>query len=138
MRSVLQSIQSNTRLKWVTSHKSTNCFLYFTISCYFSIVLTFFSVFICVYGLDMIPKVNHRMQCASLSQSAAVDETVLPAASQNITAYAVNTEPSEGYQQALTVICPLQVKACLICFIVLIYQDTTKQNDWSDGGRRDS
>ncbi|KAG5270842.1 hypothetical protein AALO_G00172900 [Alosa alosa] len=32
----------------------------------------------------------------SLSQSAAVDETVLPAASQNITAYVVNTEPSQG------------------------------------------
>ncbi|XP_062395134.1 nibrin [Sardina pilchardus] len=32
----------------------------------------------------------------SLSQSASVDETVLPAASQNITAYVVNTEPSQG------------------------------------------
>ncbi|XP_076135874.1 nibrin isoform X2 [Alosa pseudoharengus] len=32
----------------------------------------------------------------SLSQSAAVDETVLPAASQNITAYVLNTEPSQG------------------------------------------
>uniref|UniRef100_A0A8C2Z875 Nibrin n=1 Tax=Cyclopterus lumpus TaxID=8103 RepID=A0A8C2Z875_CYCLU len=37
---------------------------------------------------------------ASLSQSVAVDETVLPAASQNITAYAVNTEPSQGYRRA--------------------------------------
>ncbi|CAB1334615.1 unnamed protein product [Coregonus sp. 'balchen'] len=33
---------------------------------------------------------------ATLSQNAPVDETVLPAASQNITAYAVNTEPSQG------------------------------------------
>lgn len=97
-----------------------------------------FSAFLCVYGLDTTPKVNHRMQSASLSQSVAVDETVLPAASQNITAYAVNTEPSEGYQQALTVTCPFQVKACLTCFILLIYQDTTKQNYWSDGSRRDS
>ncbi|XP_031432294.1 nibrin [Clupea harengus] len=32
----------------------------------------------------------------SLSQSTGVDETVLPAASQNITAYAFNTEPSQG------------------------------------------
>lgn len=33
---------------------------------------------------------------ATLSQNAPVDETVMPAASQNITAYAVNTEPSQG------------------------------------------
>ncbi|XP_035236770.1 nibrin [Anguilla anguilla] len=33
---------------------------------------------------------------ATLSQSVAVDETVLPAISQNITAFAPNTEPSEG------------------------------------------
>ncbi|KAJ8353942.1 hypothetical protein SKAU_G00215090 [Synaphobranchus kaupii] len=33
---------------------------------------------------------------ATLSQSVAVDETVLPAISQNITAYAPNTEPSQG------------------------------------------
>uniref|UniRef100_A0A674BDI5 Nibrin n=1 Tax=Salmo trutta TaxID=8032 RepID=A0A674BDI5_SALTR len=32
----------------------------------------------------------------TLSQNAPVDETVMPAASQNITAYAVNTEPSQG------------------------------------------
>ncbi|XP_035528315.1 nibrin isoform X1 [Morone saxatilis] len=42
------------------------------------------------------PKVNPRIPSASLSESVAVDETVLPAASQNITAYAVNTEPSQG------------------------------------------
>jgi hypothetical protein len=33
---------------------------------------------------------------ATLSQNAPVDETVMPAVSQNITAYAVNTEPSQG------------------------------------------
>lgn len=45
---------------------------------------------------ESVPKVNPRLPNASLSQSAAVEETVLPAASQNITAYAVNTEPSQG------------------------------------------
>uniref|UniRef100_H3DLW9 Nibrin n=1 Tax=Tetraodon nigroviridis TaxID=99883 RepID=H3DLW9_TETNG len=39
-----------------------------------------------------VPKVNPRIASASLSQSPAVDETVLPAASQNMTAYAVNTQ----------------------------------------------
>uniref|UniRef100_A0A3B4ZA70 Nibrin n=1 Tax=Stegastes partitus TaxID=144197 RepID=A0A3B4ZA70_9TELE len=39
---------------------------------------------------------------ASLSQSATVDESVLPAASQNITAYAANTETSQRYRQTLT------------------------------------
>uniref|UniRef100_A0A8C8F4A9 Nibrin n=1 Tax=Oncorhynchus tshawytscha TaxID=74940 RepID=A0A8C8F4A9_ONCTS len=33
---------------------------------------------------------------ATLSQNAPVDETIMPAVSQNITAYAVNTEPSQG------------------------------------------
>ncbi|KAM9353959.1 nibrin [Symphorus nematophorus] len=42
------------------------------------------------------PKVNPRIPNASLSQTVMVNETVLPAASQNITAYAVNTEPSQG------------------------------------------
>lgn len=45
---------------------------------------------------ESVPKVKPRIPSASLSQSVAVDETVLPAASQNITAYAVNTEPSQG------------------------------------------
>ncbi|XP_070822387.1 nibrin [Chaetodon trifascialis] len=45
------------------------------------------------------PKVNPRIPSASLSQSVAVDETVLPAASQNITAYAVNTELSQGTER---------------------------------------
>uniref|UniRef100_A0A1A8F4H5 Nibrin n=4 Tax=Nothobranchius korthausae TaxID=1143690 RepID=A0A1A8F4H5_9TELE len=44
---------------------------------------------------DSVPKVKPRIPSASLSQSIAVDETVLPAASQNITAYAVNTETSQ-------------------------------------------
>ncbi|XP_075868539.1 nibrin [Nelusetta ayraudi] len=46
------------------------------------------------------PKVNPRIPSASLSQSLAVEETVLPAASQNITAYVVNTEPSQRIQQS--------------------------------------
>ncbi|KAI3361039.1 hypothetical protein L3Q82_013236 [Scortum barcoo] len=41
---------------------------------------------------DSVPKMKPRIQSASLSQSVAVNETVLPAASQNITVYAVNTE----------------------------------------------
>lgn len=45
---------------------------------------------------ESAPKVPPRIPSASLSQSVAVDETMLPAASQNITAYAVNTEPSQG------------------------------------------
>lgn len=44
---------------------------------------------------DSVPKVTPRIPSASLSQSVAVDETVLPAASQNITAYAANTETSQ-------------------------------------------
>ncbi|KAM8869624.1 nibrin isoform 2-T2 [Spinachia spinachia] len=44
----------------------------------------------CESALKLAP----RIPTASLSQSAAVDETVLPAASQNVTAYAANTEPS--------------------------------------------
>ncbi|XP_029307441.1 nibrin isoform X2 [Cottoperca gobio] len=45
---------------------------------------------------ESAPKEQPRILSASLSQSMAVEETVLPAASQNITAYAVNTEPSQG------------------------------------------
>lgn len=43
-----------------------------------------------------------RIPSASLSQNVAVDETVLPAASQNITAYAVNTETSQRYKHTFT------------------------------------
>lgn len=67
--------------------------------------------FLSVYGSEPIPKVNPRISNASLSQGAAVDETVLPAASQNITAYAVNTEPSQGYQPAHTATCCLHDKS---------------------------
>ncbi|KAI4810620.1 hypothetical protein KUCAC02_013558 [Chaenocephalus aceratus] len=45
---------------------------------------------------ESAPKVQPRIPSASLSQSMAVEETVLPAASQNITAYAVNTERTQG------------------------------------------
>ncbi|XP_039974775.1 nibrin [Xiphias gladius] len=45
-----------------------------------------------------VSKVNPRIPNASLSQNVAVDETLLPAATQNITAYAVNTESSEGLE----------------------------------------
>ncbi|XP_029957802.1 nibrin [Salarias fasciatus] len=41
-------------------------------------------------------KLNPTIPGASLSQSAAVDETVLPAASQNVTTYVANTEASQG------------------------------------------
>lgn len=44
---------------------------------------------------DPAQNVKPRIPSASLSQSVIVDETVLPAASQNITAYAVNTETSQ-------------------------------------------
>uniref|UniRef100_A0A3Q1GTJ5 Nibrin n=1 Tax=Acanthochromis polyacanthus TaxID=80966 RepID=A0A3Q1GTJ5_9TELE len=44
---------------------------------------------------DSAPKVKPRIPSSSLSQSVAVDETVLPAATQNITAYAANTETSQ-------------------------------------------
>lgn len=47
---------------------------------------------------ELVPKVKPRIPSASLSQSVAVDETVLPATSQNITAYAANTEPSQGME----------------------------------------
>lgn len=44
---------------------------------------------------ESIQKVKPRIPSATLSQNAAVDETVLPAASQNITAYVANTETSQ-------------------------------------------
>lgn len=59
-----------------------------------------FVSFVCV--LDTVSKMKPRIPSASLSQSTAVDETMLPAASQNITAYAANTEQSQRYGQALT------------------------------------
>ncbi|KAM9309076.1 nibrin isoform 2-T2 [Pholidichthys leucotaenia] len=48
---------------------------------------------------DSVSKLKPQIPSPSLSQSIAVDETVLPAASQNITAYAVNTEPTQGMQK---------------------------------------
>lgn len=45
---------------------------------------------------EMVSEVNPRIPSASLSQNVVVNETVLLAASQNITAYAVNTEPSQS------------------------------------------
>ncbi|XP_034553283.1 nibrin [Notolabrus celidotus] len=44
---------------------------------------------------ESAPKIAPKIPSASLSQSGAVDETVLPAASQNITAYVANTETSQ-------------------------------------------
>ncbi|XP_037532886.1 nibrin [Nematolebias whitei] len=49
----------------------------------------------CRMDSDSEPKIRPRIPSASLSQSVAVDETVLPAASQNVTAYAVNTETTQ-------------------------------------------
>ncbi|KAJ0000411.1 hypothetical protein NQD34_012253 [Periophthalmus magnuspinnatus] len=46
--------------------------------------------------VDSVSKMKSRIPSASLTQSVAVDETVLPAPSLNITAYAANTEPSQG------------------------------------------
>lgn len=60
------------------------------------------SLFLCLHAAA---KVSSRIPSASLSQSVAVDETVLPAASQNITAYVVNTEPSQRYRPAGTLQC---------------------------------
>ncbi|KAM6995096.1 nibrin [Tautogolabrus adspersus] len=50
---------------------------------------------------ETAPKVPPRIPSASLSQSVAVDETVLPAASQNITAYAANTETSQRTERCV-------------------------------------
>ncbi|XP_068998908.1 nibrin isoform X1 [Embiotoca jacksoni] len=47
---------------------------------------------------ESAPKVKTRIPSASLSQNMAVNETVLPAASQNMTAYAVNTESTQGVE----------------------------------------
>ncbi|KAM4601520.1 nibrin [Polymixia lowei] len=44
---------------------------------------------------ESMQNVEPRIPSATLSQNAAVEETVLPAASLNITAYASNTEPSQ-------------------------------------------
>lgn len=44
---------------------------------------------------ESAPKLAPKIPSASLSQIGAVDETVLAAASQNITAYAANTETSQ-------------------------------------------
>lgn len=89
---------------------------------------------------------NPRIPSASLSESLAVNETVLPAASQNITAYAVNTEQSQGYRQVLTDMHPLCVKAfqtchfsvCLIFVIILIYQDRAEGSHRDNSSRGDS
>ncbi|XP_071385351.1 nibrin [Centroberyx affinis] len=47
---------------------------------------------------ESIQNMKPRIASATLSQNTAVDETVLPAASQNITAYALNTEPTQGME----------------------------------------
>ncbi|XP_049586792.1 nibrin [Syngnathus scovelli] len=47
------------------------------------------------FATNTAMKSTSRIPSASLSQTVAVDETVLLAASQNITAYAVNTETSQ-------------------------------------------
>ncbi|KAK2844576.1 hypothetical protein Q5P01_011235 [Channa striata] len=47
---------------------------------------------------ESVPSVKPKIPSASLSQKVEVDETVLPAASQNITAYAANTEQPGGTQ----------------------------------------
>lgn len=44
---------------------------------------------------EFVTKANPTIPSASLSQTEAVDETRLPAETQNITAYVVNTEPSQ-------------------------------------------
>lgn len=76
------------------THKSFYIYL-------FSYTFPWIALFLfCV--LDSVPKVTPRIPSASLSQSVAVDETVLPAASQDITAYAANTETSQRFRQALT------------------------------------
>lgn len=93
---VLQSILSDTRLRWGLDRKALIAAFFF-----FSVIhfLWFISVF--VYVSESAPKVQPRIPSASLSQSMAVEETVLPAASQNITAYAVNTERTQGYWHTL-------------------------------------
>ncbi|XP_029928446.1 nibrin [Myripristis murdjan] len=48
-----------------------------------------------VTDTESVQKMKPRIPSATLSQNATVDETVLPAASQNITAYVVNTETSQ-------------------------------------------
>ncbi|XP_061737920.1 nibrin [Nerophis ophidion] len=45
--------------------------------------------------IDSVTKVEPRIPSASLSQHFAVNETVLPTTSQNITAYVINTETSQ-------------------------------------------
>ncbi|XP_013886736.1 nibrin [Austrofundulus limnaeus] len=49
----------------------------------------------CLVDSDSAPKVKPRIPSCTMSQSLPVNETVLPAASQNITAYAVNTETTQ-------------------------------------------
>lgn len=63
-------------------------------------LLNFYYIF--VYVLESAPKVTPRIPSASLSQHVTVDETVLPAVSQNITAYAANTETSQRYKHTFT------------------------------------
>ncbi|XP_008285978.1 nibrin [Stegastes partitus] len=66
---------------------------------------------------DSAPKVNPRIPSASLSQSATVDESVLPAASQNITAYAANTETSQ------------RVKVCEVSGVAAVGETPEKQQN---------
>ncbi|XP_017280594.1 nibrin [Kryptolebias marmoratus] len=49
----------------------------------------------CLMDSDSTPNITPRIPGASLSQNVAVNETVLPAASQNVTAYAANTEETQ-------------------------------------------
>lgn len=49
-----------------------------------------------IFGLLVSVKMGPAILEATLSQNAAVDETVLHGASVNITAYVVNTEPSQN------------------------------------------
>lgn len=78
-----------------------------------------------------------RIPSASLSQSVAVDETVLPAASQNITAYAVNTEPSQGYDNTVTSQISIDVQTPVYSRRLCLHQAGHLQSVRSDSSRRD-
>ncbi|XP_056142395.1 nibrin isoform X2 [Lampris incognitus] len=49
-----------------------------------------------IWVSDLVQSTKPRIPSATLSQNATVEETVLPAASRNVTAYVANTEPSQG------------------------------------------
>ncbi|KAM9783295.1 nibrin [Neosynchiropus ocellatus] len=73
-------------------------------------------------GVTSEPAAKARLPNPSVSQSMEVNETMLPAASQNISAYAVNTEPSQ------------EMEVCKETGITTVGETPEKRPDRRDAG----